>query len=196
MYISADFGGVSGGVFSDHQECSSTAPLGMLAIDALLGRIAVEGGTDEEIRTFYEENKNQFTKGGKVRAKHILIDSEDKCKEILEEIENGTKAFEVAAQEYSTCPSGQKGGDLGEFGRGQMVKEFEDAAFNGEVGKVIGPVKTQFGYHLIKVENRTEETIASFDEAKESIRRNLLNMKQNTAYNEKVKALREKYNVK
>lgn len=152
--------------------------------------------SDEEIRTFYEENKNQFTKGGKVRAKHILIDSEDKCKEILEEIENGTKAFEVAAQEYSTCPSGQKGGDLGEFGRGQMVKEFEDAAFNGEVGKVIGPVKTQFGYHLIKVENRTEETIASFDEAKESIRRNLLNMKQNTAYNEKVKALREKYNVK
>ena len=148
--------------------------------------------SDEEIRTFYEENKNQFTKGGKVRAKHILIDSE----EILEEIENGTKAFEVAAQEYSTCPSGQKGGDLGEFGRGQMVKEFEDAAFNGEVGKVIGPVKTQFGYHLIKVENRTEETIASFDEAKESIRRNLLNMKQNTAYNEKVKALREKYNVK
>ena len=152
--------------------------------------------SDEEIRTFYEENKNQFTKGGKVRAKHILTDSEDKCKEILEEIENGTKAFEVAAQEYSTCPSGQKGGDLGEFGRGQMVKEFEDAAFNGEVGKVIGPVKTQFGYHLIKVENRTEETIASFDEAKESIRRNLLNMKQNTAYNEKVKALREKYNVK
>ena len=152
--------------------------------------------SDEEIRTFYEENKNQFTKGGKVRAKHILTDSEDKCKEILEEIENGTKAFEVAAQVYSTCPSGQKGGDLGEFGRGQMVKEFEDAAFNGEVGKVIGPVKTQFGYHLIKVENRTEETIASFDEAKESIRRNLLNMKQNTAYNEKVKALREKYNVK
>ena len=77
-----------------------------------------------------------------------------------------------------------------------MVKEFEDAAFNGEIGAVIGPVKTQFGYHLIKVENRTEESIASFDEAKESIRRNLLNMKQNTAYNEKVKAMREKYNVK
>ena len=91
-----------------------------------------------------------------------------------------------------------KGVEDGEytFKRGKMVKEFEDAAFNGEVGKVIGPVKTQFGYHLIKVENRTEETIASFDEAKESIRRNLLNMKQNTAYNEKVKALREKYNVK
>ena len=78
----------------------------------------------------------------------------------------------------------QKGGDLGEFGRGQMVKEFEDAAFAGEIGKVIGPVKTQFGYHLIKVESRTEESIASFDEAKESIRRNLLSRKQNTVYNE------------
>lgn len=151
---------------------------------------------EEEIRSFYEENKQQYTKGGKVRARHILTDSEEKCLEILEEIQSGSKAFEVAAQEYSTCPSGQKGGDLGEFGRGQMVKEFEQAAFEGEIGAVIGPVKTQFGYHLIKVESRTPETVASYEEARESIRRNLLQMKQNHAYNEKVKALREKYGVK
>lgn len=151
---------------------------------------------EEELKAFYEENKQQFTKSGTVRAKHILTDSEEKCKEILEEINSGAKAFEMAAQEYSSCPSGQKGGDLGEFGRGQMVKEFEQAAFEGEIGAVIGPVQTQFGYHLIKVESRTEESIAAYEEARESIRRNLIQMKQNAAYNAKVKALREKYEVK
>ena len=152
--------------------------------------------SEEEVRAFYDENQQQYTKGGTVRAKHILTDSEEKCRQILKEITDGSKAFEVAAQEYSTCPSGQKGGDLGEFGRGQMVKEFEDAAFLGEIGKVLGPVKTQFGYHLIRVESRTEETYASFDEVRESIRRNLLQMKQNQAYKEKINVLKEKYEVK
>ena len=152
--------------------------------------------SEEEIRTFYEENKNQFAKGGTVRAKHILTDSEDKCKEILEEIENGTKAFEMAAQEYSTCPSGQKGGDLGEFGRGQMVKEFEDAAFTGEIGKVIGPVKTQFGYHLIKVEEKKDAAESSFDDVKEQIKSQLKQQKQGDAYSKKVAELTEKYKEK
>ena len=152
--------------------------------------------SDEEVKDYYEQNKAQFVKGATVNAKHILTDSEEKCAAILESIVNGEKTFEEAAKESSTCPSGAQGGDLGEFGKGQMVKEFEDAAFQAEPGHVVGPVKTQFGYHLIKVESRTEESIASFDEAKESIRRNLLNRKQNTVYNEKVKALREKYNVK
>ncbi len=67
---------------------------------------------------------------------------------------SGEKVFEDAAKEFSTCPSGQRGGDLGEFGKGQMVKEFEDAAFAAEIGHVVGPVKTQFGYHLIKVEEK------------------------------------------
>ena len=148
--------------------------------------------TEEEMKTFYEENSNYFEQGATVSAKHILVKEEAKCQEILEEIVAG-KAFEVAAQEYSTCPSGQKGGDLGEFGKGQMVKEFEEAAFNAEIGQVVGPVATQFGYHLIKVEAKNEATVTPFEEVKEQIRRNLLQQKQNKAYGDKVAELKAKY---
>lgn len=149
--------------------------------------------TDEEVKAFYEANPQQFTKGATVSAKHILTDSEEKCNSILESITSGEKAFEVAAQESSTCPSGAKGGDLGEFGKGQMVKEFEDVAFSAEIGQVTGPVKTQFGYHLIKVEGRKESSDTPFDEVKDNIKMQLLQQKQNAAYTEKVTELRAKY---
>ena len=74
-----------------------------------------------------------------------------------------------------------------------MVKEFEEAAFTAEIGQVIGPVATQFGYHLIKVEEKTEATVAAFEEVKEQIRRNLLGQKQNDAYGAKVAELKAKY---
>lgn len=149
--------------------------------------------SDEEVKAFYDANSQQFKKGATVSAKHILTDAEEKCQTILESILNGEKTFEDAAKEFSTCPSGARGGDLGQFGRGQMVKEFEDVAFAAEIGEVKGPVKTQFGYHLIKVENKSEETVASFDEVKEVIRRNLVQQKQNAKYMEQVNVLKEKY---
>jgi len=91
----------------------------------------------------------------KASARHILVDSEDKCTELKTEIEAGTDFAEVARQ-HSTCPSGKAGGDLGEFGPGQMVKEFDEVVFSGELGKVHGPVKTQFGYHLLEITRRTD----------------------------------------
>ena len=148
--------------------------------------------TEEDMKAFYEENSNYFEKGATVSAKHILVKEEEKCQEILEEIIAG-KVFEEAAQQYSTCPSGQKGGDLGEFGKGQMVKEFEEAAFAAEIGQVVGPVKTQFGYHLIKVEAKNEATVTPFEEVKEQIRRNLMQQKQNKAYADKAAELKAKY---
>lgn len=84
-----------------------------------------------------------------IRASHILINSEEKAKKIREEIINKKESFEAAAKEYSSCPSGRNGGDLGYFGRGMMVKSFEDAAFALEKGEISQPVKTQFGWHLI-----------------------------------------------
>lgn len=83
-----------------------------------------------------------------VRASHILAKTEEEIIKIKEEIENG-KDFATAAQEYSLCPSGQNGGDLGFFSRGQMVKEFENAAFSMKKGEISSPIKTNFGYHLI-----------------------------------------------
>ena len=148
---------------------------------------------EEELKAYYDANSDHFQKGETVNAKHILVDSEEKCNEILKSIQNGEVAFEVAAQQNSTCPSGQKGGDLGVFGKGQMVKEFEEAAFAAEIGAVVGPVKTQFGYHLIKVEAKNEASVMPFEEAREKIRRTLLTQKQNAAYAEKVNVLKEKY---
>lgn len=86
-------------------------------------------------------------------ARHILVDSEAKCNELKSEIANGTD-FDEVAKANSTCPSSAKGGDLGQFGPGQMVPEFDKAVFSGDVGVVYGPIKTQFGYHLLEVTGR------------------------------------------
>ncbi|MCL6106071.1 MAG: peptidylprolyl isomerase [Actinobacteria bacterium] len=91
----------------------------------------------------------------KASARHILVDSEEKCEQLKSEIEAGADFAELARQ-HSTCPSGQRGGELGEFGRGQMVREFDEVVFSAEVGTVQGPVRTQFGYHLIEVTSRND----------------------------------------
>ena len=85
-----------------------------------------------------------------VRALHILVKTEKEARDILNELKNGAN-FEKMAQMKSLCPSGKKGGDLGWFGRGMMVREFEKAAFELEKGQMSGPVKTEFGWHIIKV---------------------------------------------
>lgn len=86
-------------------------------------------------------------------ARHILVKSEAECNELKTQIENGASFAEVAA-DHSQCPSGRKGGDLGRFTPGQMVKEFDTAVFTGDVGVLYGPIKTQFGYHLLEVTSR------------------------------------------
>lgn len=91
----------------------------------------------------------------KAKARHILVPTEESCEQLKSEIEGGAD-FAATAKQHSECPSGQQGGDLGEFGRGQMVKEFDDVVFTAEVGTIQGPVKTQFGYHLIEVTSRTD----------------------------------------
>ena len=164
--------------------------LAQLAMNKTLKDIAV---TEEECKKFYEENPQHFTKGATVEAKHILVADEEKCKAILASIENGEKEFEAAAAECSTCPSGAQGGSLGEFGRGQMVPEFEQAAFAAEVGQIVGPVKTQFGFHLIKVEAKHEASVVAYEEVAERIQTNLLQQKQNEAYTVKAMELRKKY---
>ncbi len=92
---------------------------------------------------------------GTARARHILVSSQEECDKLKEQIEGGTD-FEEVAKEHSTCPSGKSGGDLGEFSPGQMVPEFDKVVFKEEVGKVHGPVKTDFGYHLIEITNRND----------------------------------------
>ncbi len=88
-------------------------------------------------------------------ARHILVKGETECQGLIDQIKGGAD-FGTVAAEHSTCPSGQSGGALGEFGRGQMVPEFDKAVFEGEIGEVQGPIKTQFGYHVLEVTMRTD----------------------------------------
>ena len=88
-------------------------------------------------------------------ARHILVATQEECEDIKKQIENGADFAELA-KERSQCPSGKQGGDLGEFGPGQMVKEFDQVVFSEEIGKVCGPVQTQFGYHLIEITARSD----------------------------------------
>ena len=148
---------------------------------------------DEDVKKFYEENTEKFVKAPTCTAKHILTEKEEECVAILDAINKGEKTFEEAAKESSTCPSGKNGGQLGAFQKGQMVKEFEDAAFEAEIGKVIGPVKTQFGYHLIVVEAKTEAEQVPFDEVKENIKRSLVQKTQNEAYQNKIEELKAQF---
>lgn len=150
--------------------------------------------SEKDLKDFYENNKEMFKTQESVSAKHILVEDEEKAIEIKNKIKDGL-TFEEAAKEFSTCPSSAQGGELGSFTRGRMVPEFEDAAFNLEVGIVSEPVKTQFGYHLIKVDEKLPADIKEFNEVKNSIQVNLLSQKQNEEYINFVNKLKENQNV-
>jgi len=91
----------------------------------------------------------------KARARHILVETEEACESLKAQIEAGADFAELA-RHHSGCPSGKQGGDLGEFGPGQMVPEFDRVVFQGKVGEVHGPIQTQFGYHLVEITSRTD----------------------------------------
>ncbi len=92
----------------------------------------------------------------RARARHILVGNKEICQELKNDIEKGAD-FAAVAKEYSECPSGNEGGDLGEFSPDEMVKEFDKVVFVKEIGKVHGPIKTQFGYHLIEILERHDD---------------------------------------
>ena len=145
---------------------------------------------EEEIQAFYNENLDKFTQGETVNASHILVETEEEAAKIAADIKAGTLTFEEAAAKYSSCPSKDAGGNLGEFGRGQMVPEFEEAAFALEVGVVSDPVKTQFGYHIIRVNAKNEPKPIAFNEARESIWQKLVADKREAAYRSRVNQLK------
>ncbi|MGV8905046.1 MAG: peptidylprolyl isomerase [Acetobacterium sp.] len=150
---------------------------------------------DEDIRKFYSENPDQFIAPDSVRASHILVPAEQQAIDIIAEIKAG-KSFEDAAKEYSACPSKDNDGDLSYFSQGQMVPEFEAAAFALEVGEMTEvPVKTQFGFHIIKLTDRKKSQTIPYDSIKDNARSFLLREKQNIAFIGKVEDLKKKYKV-
>ena len=145
--------------------------------------------TEEDAKKFYDENPKEFETPEQVRASHILIaikptDSNDvkaeakqKIEQLLKQVQNDAD-FAQLAKENSTCPSSEKGGDLGFFGKGQMVPAFEKVAFELKPGQVSDVVETRFGYHIIKVDDRKDASTKSFEEEKDGIINNLENKKK------------------
>lgn len=162
------------------------------AVTKTLERVKV---TEEEIQEFYQQNPEQFEGQETVAASHILVDTEEKANELLAAINAGEIKFEDAAMQHSSCPSKQRGGSLGEFGHGQMVTEFDEACFNMEVGAIAGPVKTQFGYHLIRLDAKNDAKPVPLSQARDAIREHLLGEKSQKAYQSRINQLKLVYPV-
>lgn len=177
--------------FKTQVEVAKKDILTQAGIDKLLSKTIA---SEAEALDFYLKNQDKFVVEESVRAKHILIDNEAAALEIKKKISEGM-TFEEAASSYSTCPSSAQGGDLGSFTKGRMVPEFEQAAFTLELGEVSEPVQTQFGYHLIKVEEKVEQSQESFEDVKEMILTNLSTQKKNMKYVETIEELKKKYKV-
>lgn len=162
--------------------------------------------SEKDIEDFYRDNPENFQMPERIQASHILIkvDSEDtpeikeqkrqKLSDIREEIKNGAD-FAQLAREHSDCPSKSRGGDLGLFERGRMVKPFEDVAFQLEVGEVSDIVETQFGFHLIKLTDRQETQVMPLEKAREKIKSHLNRQKQEEAIKDYLMKLRSEAKI-
>jgi len=162
--------------------------------------------SDDDVKNYYEKHKKEFAVPEQVDAAHILIKVKDfsnknedkaalkKAKDMLKKIKAG-EDFTELAKKYSDGPSKRKGGDLGYFYRGQMVPEFEKAAFGLKVGQVSGIVKTKFGYHIIKVLGKKKASQKGLKDVKEMLKKKLISEKKRTAVLDYTKALKEKAKI-
>ncbi len=161
------------------------------AIHKLISTMALE---EEELKAYYESHLEHFTTPLTMRASHILVEDEAAANDIIDEITEGL-SFEEAAEKYSNCPSKEKGGDLGQFSEGQMVPEFEEAGKTLPLNTLSKPIKTQFGYHIIKVTDRQDPSVKSFDEVRPTVENQYRALKQQEAFVNKAKDLETVYTV-
>ena len=150
--------------------------------------------TDQEVKTFYDQNAPMFETSESVHVRHILVKTEDQAKDVLKRLKKGEKFGDIAAA-VSICPSKERGGDLGWQAKGMLSKEVEDAAFSVQKGQVTGPVKTKWGYHVILIEDQKPASKMPFDEAKEYIVEQLAMQKQQEFFEKLAENLRQKTQV-
>lgn len=167
----------------------------MLAQTVMRKEIAGITVSDDEAKKFYDENPNLFIQPERVHASHILVSGDENLKKVQEELK--VKSFDTVAKEYSIDPgSAVNGGDLGEFAKGQMVPEFEKAAFAlKNPGDVSEPVKSQFGWHIIKLEKHIPESKVAYEQVKPQIIQEVRQRKTQEVLEKKSKELESKYKV-
>jgi len=151
--------------------------------------------SEDEIKAYFEENKASFAQEKQVKASHILVDTEEKAKEIKEKLTNGEDFAQLAKENSTDTETREKGGELGFFGSGKMVKEFEEAAFALNVGEISTPVKTEYGYHIIKVEEITDAQEANYDQSKGEITNILFDQKAGTEFDTWLQEMYPQYKI-
>ncbi|USK80643.1 peptidylprolyl isomerase [Peribacillus frigoritolerans] len=138
--------------------------------------------TDDEISTYFEDNKDTFAQAEQVEASHILVEDEKTAKKVAKELAAGGDFAKLAAEYSTDTETADNGGSLGYFGKGDMVEEFEDVAFDLDINKVSDPVKTEYGYHIIKVTSKKEAKKANLEDSKEVIKETLLSERLQEEY--------------
>ncbi|MFH1116098.1 MAG: peptidyl-prolyl cis-trans isomerase [Pseudomonadota bacterium] len=156
---------------------------------------SIEEPTEEEAKAFYEKNKAQYATPESVHLRHILVKTEEEAKDVLKRLEKGEK-FEALAQKVSICPSKGQGGDLDWVPRGTLLGEVEEAAFSMKEGRITGPVKSKFGYHVLLLEEKKPAQQSTFDQVKDYIIEQLRFQRRQDHYEKLANSLRKKMDVK
>ncbi|PLR73908.1 peptidylprolyl isomerase [Bacillus sp. UMB0728] len=150
---------------------------------------------EDEIKAYFEENKDQYAQQEQVKASHILVEDEATAKEVKSKLDKGEE-FADLAKEYSTDASNaESGGELGYFGKGEMEAAFEEAAFALKANEISGPVKTDYGYHIIKVEDKKEAKEAVYEDSKEAAKKALFDERMQTEYYNWLEEKKEEYKI-
>lgn len=167
-----------------------------LTVQNLVGKVTSVSVTDAEVERYFRQHRREYDQPEQVRASHILLESDAEARFVLARLRRGDK-FEDLARQYSKDPgSKEQSGDLGFVSRGQLVGEFEKAAFTLRPGQVSGIVKTQFGYHLIKVTGRKDPQPANLAQVRDQIRAQLLSKKREAAFQAWLKRIKAQAKIK
>ncbi len=161
------------------------------ALNKLLNSISIEEG---EALNYYNQNPSLFQEPESVKASHILVEDKETAEKVINELNEGL-SFADAAKQYSSCPSKERGGDLGFFSKGRMVPEFEEAAFDLELNTLSEPVKSQFGHHIIIVTDKKDAGVSSFENVQDQIEQQLTQQRQHQVYTNKINSLKSKYDI-
>lgn len=151
--------------------------------------------SEDELKAYFEENKASFAQEKQVKASHIVVDTQEKATEIKKRLAGGEDFAALAKENSTDTATRDNGGELGFFGKGEMAKEFESTAFALKVGEISAPVKTEFGYHIIKVEEIKEAQAAIYEQSKDSVYQTLFDQKVDTEFSTWLQEMYQQYKI-
>lgn len=153
------------------------------------------GITDEELQTYFEDNKATYGQAAQVEASHILVDDKATAEEVIKKLNAGEDFAELAAEYSTDTATKDDGGNLGYFGKGEMEEAFENAAFAMDIDAISEPIETEYGFHVIKVTGKKEEKEAVFEDVKDTVYQDLLDSKVNEQYSTWLSEKMEEYEI-